>query len=136
MPAYQEIKPGDRAEKTAIVSDELIRAFAALIGDDNPVHLDDRYAAGSFFKRRVAHGAIALSFVSAVLGVQLPGPGTVYLSQNVKFTAPVYPGDQVAVRVEVLEKKDPGRKIRLRTWAEAGEGRLVLDGEAWVMLRN
>jgi hypothetical protein len=86
-------QPADKASRTTI-TDEMIRSFAVLTGDNNPVHLDDTYAATTRFGRRIAHGMIAAGLISAMLANDLPGPGTVYLSQTLKFKAPVYPGDR------------------------------------------
>src|SRR6185369_1616895 len=95
------LKPGDKASRTQTISDEMIRAFADLTGDTNPVHLDDTYAAGTRFGRRIAHGMIAAGLISATLANDLPGPGTVYLSQTLQFKTPVYPGDTITATVEV-----------------------------------
>ncbi len=94
--------PGASASRTCTISDEMIRGFAELTGDTNPVHLDDAYAAGTRFGRRIAHGMIAAGMISATLANDLPGPGTVYLGQSLKFKQPVYPGDTITATVEVL----------------------------------
>src|ERR1041385_1489623 len=93
---------GDKASRTTLITDEMIYAFADLTGDTNPVHLDDAYAAGTRFGRRIAHGMIAAGLISAALANDLPGPGTVYLSQTLQFKAPVYPGDTITTTVEVM----------------------------------
>ena len=86
---------GDKGSRTTVITDEMIHAFASLTGDTNPVHLDDAYASGTRFGRRIAHGMIAAGLISATLANDLPGPGTVYLSQSLQFKAPVYPGDTI-----------------------------------------
>ena len=90
---------GDRCERVFHVSDETIEHFGAASEDRNPVHFDDGYAAGTIFKGRIAHGILTASFISAVIGTELPGPGSIYLGQTLKFRAPVRPGDEVG-RVE------------------------------------
>src|SRR5512147_2081652 len=95
------LNPGNKASRTTIITDEMIRAFANLTGDSNPVHLDDAYAATTPFGRRIAHGMIAAGLISATLANDLPGPGTVYLSQSLKFKSPVFPGDTITTTVEV-----------------------------------
>ncbi|MDR0355505.1 MAG: MaoC family dehydratase [Deltaproteobacteria bacterium] len=137
MPEFEEISVGQKAEKTTLVSKELISEFARVTLDDNPVHLDEAYAeTGSYFKRCVAHGMIAASLVASLMGNELPGFGTIYLSQNLEFKRPVFPGDSVTVRLEVLEKKEASKRIRLATTVVNQHGKVVLDGEAWVMQRR
>jgi 3-hydroxybutyryl-CoA dehydratase len=131
---FESLEIGLFAERSTAVTSELIAGFADTTGDTNPVHLDDDYAAGTFFGCRVAHGMIAASLIAALLGTELPGPGTIYLSQSLEFKAPVFPGDVVTVRVEIEEKVAAARKIRLGTTARVGD-RLVVSGTAWVLLR-
>src|SRR5215204_1972511 len=95
------LKVGDSAETRKTIADEDVRAFAELTGDRNPVHLDEEYAASTRFGRRIAHGMLGASLISAVLANELPGRGTVYLSQTLRFTAPVFLGDTVTARVTV-----------------------------------
>src|SRR5579864_6975087 len=104
--------------------------FAAASGDTNPIHLDDAAAAGSRFGGRVAHGMLVASFISAVLGTDLPGPGSIYLSQTLRFLAPVRPNDTVIVRVTVLEVVLDRRRVRLETVCRNQQGQVVLSGEA------
>jgi 3-hydroxybutyryl-CoA dehydratase len=133
---FDSIEIGQSAERTTAITSDLIAGFADLTGDDNPVHLDDGYAAGTFFGRRVAHGMISASLLAALMGAELPGYGTIYLSQSLEFKAPVYPGDVVTARVSVLEKVAASRKVRLSTTASKADGQVVIDGTAWVMLRT
>src|SRR5918992_4164530 len=99
-------KVGDSAEISKTITDEDIRTFSELTGDRNPVHLDDEYAARTRFGRRIAHGMIAASLLSAVLANELPGHGTVYLSQTLRFNAPVFLGDTVTARVVVKHVRE------------------------------
>jgi len=127
-------KVGDAATRTKTITDEDIRAFAELSGDRNPVHLDDEYAAGTRFGRRIAHGMIAASLVSAALANELPGPGSVYLSQTLRFTAPVFPGDTVTARVEVTKVREDKPIVTLETVCTNERGECLIEGEAVVLL--
>ena len=124
---------GDKASRTTTITDEMIRAFADLTGDSNPVHLDDAYAAGTRFGRRIAHGMIAAGLISATLADDLPGPGTVYLSQTLQFKAPVYPGDTITTTVEVKSLRPDKPIITLVTTCKNEDDVLVLEGEAVVL---
>ena len=127
------LNTGDRASRTTTVTDEMIHTFAHLTGDTNPVHLDEAYAAGTRFKRRIAHGMIAAGLISATLANDLPGPGTVYLSQTLQFKAPVYPGDSITTTVEV-KSIHPSKPIAtFGTICKNQDEKVVLEGEAVVM---
>ena len=128
------VKPGDTASRTRTISDEMIRTYAELTGDTNPVHLDDGYAAGTRFGRRIAHGMIAAGLISATLANDLPGPGTVYLSQSLKFKLPVFPGDTVTATVEVVSVRPDKPIVTLSTVCTNQEGEVVLEGEAAVLV--
>ena len=123
---------GDRCERVFHVSDETIEHFGAASEDRNPVHFDEGYAAGTIFKGRIAHGILTASFISAVIGTELPGPGSIYLGQTLKFRAPVRPGDDVRVVVEVTDYDESRRGTVLDTRAFVGDT-LVLEGEARVI---
>ena len=128
------LRPGDKASRTQTISDEMIQSFADLTGDTNPVHLDDAYAAGTRFGRRIAHGMIAAGLISATLANELPGPGTVYLSQTLQFKAPVYPGDTITTTVEVKNTRTDKPIITLSTVCINQDNKVVLEGEAVVMV--
>ena len=125
---------GDTASRTCTISDDMIRAFAQLTGDTNPVHLDDGYAAETQFGRRIAHGMIAAGLISATLANDLPGPGTVYLSQSLKFKAPVYPGETITATVEVRSLRPDKPIVTLDTVCTNQDGGVVLEGEAVVLV--
>ena len=131
MPSLQ---PGDKTSRTTIITDEMIRAFAALTGDTNPVHLDDDYAAGTRFGRRIAHGMIAAGLISAALASDLPGPGTVYLSQTLQFKAPVFPGDAITTTLEVKHVRPDKPIVTLVTVCRNQDHVVVLEGEAVVLV--
>ena len=129
---FEDLSVGDSAGMTRTVTDEVIQAFAEVSTDSNPVHLDQAYAEGTMFKGRIAHGMLSGAYVSAVIGMQLPGPGTIYLSQSLRFRRPVRLGDVVDVRVTV-EALDPERgEVTLSTICEVA-GKRVVEGEAVVL---
>lgn len=123
---------GARATRVRTITDSDIVRFAEVSGDRNPVHLDEAYAARSLFGQRVAHGFLTGSMISAVIGMELPGPGSIYLGQTLKFLAPVHIGDTVTVSVEVIGVREEKRLITLRTDCTNQDGVLVLTGEATV----
>ena len=126
------IEVGTRFRREFPVDDRTIEAFGAASGDRNPVHFDDAYAASTRFGGRIAHGMLAASFLSAILGNDLPGPGTIYLGQTLRFLAPVRPGDLVRCEVEVTAFEPRRRRAVLATRAWVGETQVV-DGEATVI---
>ena len=130
------LKVGDAAEVSKTVADEDVRAFAELTGDHNPVHLDEGYAARTRFGRRIAHGMLGASLISAVLANELPGRGTVYLSQTLKFTAPVFLGDTVTARVVVKHVREDKPVVTLETVCTNQRGERVVEGEAVVLVRR
>jgi 3-hydroxybutyryl-CoA dehydratase len=97
----EDLAVGLSVERVRVVRDEDVAAFAAVTGDDNPVHLDEAFASGTIFKGRVAHGMLAAGYISALLGAELPGPGAIYLSQTLDFKRPIRIGDEVTVRATV-----------------------------------
>lgn len=117
------------------VSEADIVLFAGVSGDTNPVHLNHLFAEGTMFKERIAHGMLSASFISTVLGTRLPGPGAIYLSQSLRFRAPVKAGDTVVARATVKEIVPERRRAVLTTVCTVGET-VVLDGEAMVMVSN
>jgi 3-hydroxybutyryl-CoA dehydratase len=127
----EDLKVGDTAETTHVVTDADIRAFAEVSGDHNPVHLDEAYARRTVFRGRVAHGMLLGAHISAVLGENLPGPGAIYLSQTLQFDLPVKIGVEVLVRVQVLSI-DEHRKATLSTICTV-EGHVVATGQAVVI---
>jgi acyl dehydratase len=121
---------GQTSALSRTVSAEDVEAFARLTGDANPVHLDEAYAATTRFHRRIAHGMLAASYVSALLGTQFPGPGTIYMSQSLKFTRPVFLGDTLEVAVRVLNFRPEKAILTLETTVANQRGETVLSGEA------
>ena len=136
MPSLDELRVGDAAEMAKTVTEADIVLFAGITGDFNPVHVDAVAAERSMFGGRVAHGMLSAGFISAVLGMRLPGPGSVYLSQSLRFTKPVRIGDTVTARVEVLEIILAKRRVRLATTCRNQNGEMVVEGEAVVMVER
>ena len=128
--SIDEIAVGDWAEVAKTISESDVYTFAGVTGDFNPAHVNEQYASGTFFKRRIAHGMLSAGFISTVLGTHLPGPGAIYLSQELKFTAPVYIGDTITARAEVLEVKSDKNRVILRTVCINQEGAVVIEGTA------
>lgn len=131
--SIDEIKVGDKAGIQKTVTEADVILFAGVSTDQNPAHINEEYAKGTFFKKRIAHGAMTSSFVSAVLGMKLPGAGTIYISQLSKFMAPVYIGDTITAIVEAKEINKEKNRVVFRTYCENQEGKVVMDGEAVVM---
>ena len=127
-----EIVIGDYAEATKMFTEAEVNMFAEISGDHNPAHVDEAYAQTTIFKTRIVHGMLTSGLISSVLGTKLPGTGTIYMSQDLKFLAPVYFGDQITARVEVVEIIE-GKRVKLRTTCTNQDGKLVIDGVACVM---
>ena len=130
---FADILVGDKASFSKTVSEHDIYTFAGVTGDFNPVHIDAEFAKSTMFKERIAHGMLSAGFISAVLGTQLPGVNTIYLSQELNFKGPVKIGDTVTATVEVLEKIEGKNRLVLQTTVVNQEGKLVTDGKAVVM---
>jgi 3-hydroxybutyryl-CoA dehydratase len=128
-----ELKVGDAVEITKTVTESDILLYAGLSGDVNPAHLDESYAKKTPFKKRIAHGMLTAGYISAILGNKLPGPGTIYIGQELKFLAPVYIDDTITVRVEVAELIPEKNRVRLKTTCMNQNGKLILTGEALVL---
>jgi len=133
MPTYDQISIGDSASFTKTISETDVYLFAGITGDMNPAHVDAVSAAQGMFKQRIAHGMLTASFISTVLAMQLPGPGTIYLGQEVQFRAPVFIGDTITARVEVIEKIEQRKWLKLKTTVTNQDGKLVVDGTATVL---
>jgi len=130
---YDELTVGQTAEYQRVVSDEAVRAFAQITGDFNPVHLDDQAASRTRFGGRIAHGMLSAGLVSAAIANELPGAGSIYLAQTLRFTAPVRIGDTVTVSLTVLELLSR-KRVRLSTVCKNQNGETVLDGEATILV--
>ena len=129
-----EIKVGDKFSTDRLVTDELIRKFAEVSGDYNPIHLDEEFAKTTRFGRRIAHGMLSGAFVSAVLGYELSERKIVYLSQTLKFTAPVFIGDTVTATGTVTNIRGDKPIVTLETMCTNQKGETLVTGEAVVMI--
>lgn len=130
---FDELFVGQTAEYSKTVTDADVMAFAGLTGDFNPVHVDAEAAARTRFGGRVAHGMLGGGLISAAIANRLPGPGSIYLAQSLRFTAPVRLDDTVTVTVEVIELL-PKKRVRLSTRCRNQNGETVIDGEATVLM--
>lgn len=129
----QDLTVGMSAIYAKTITDTDIVMFAGISGDTNPVHINHEYAAATMFKSRIAHGMLSAGFISTVLGTKLPGPGCIYMSQNLKFKAPVRVGDTVIARATITEIVPEKKRVTLKTVCTVGET-VVIDGEAVVMV--
>ena len=127
-----EINVGDAAEFSKTITESDVYLFAGITGDLNPAHINEDYAKNTFFKSRIAHGMLAAGFISAVLGMQLPGPGTIYVRQELHFLAPMRFGDTITAKVTITEKLPEKNRLKLRTTCMNQEGTMVVNGEAVV----
>jgi len=130
-----QLELGQKASFTKTVTETDVYMFAGITGDINPIHINREYAKETMFKDRIAHGMLCAGFISAVLGVQLPGPGSIYSGQTLKFLAPVYIGDTITATVEVSEIFTEKGKVILKTTCANQDGKIVVDGEATIVLR-
>ena len=128
-----DLKVGSTDSYARTVTDADIVLFAGVSGDDNPVHLNEEFAQGTMFKGRIAHGMLGASYISTVISTRLPGPGTIYMGQSLKFRAPVRVGDTVTARVTVTAIDPEKRRLTLETLCLVA-GKVVIEGEAQVML--
>jgi 3-hydroxybutyryl-CoA dehydratase len=129
-----KFKTGHTASLSRTIGDDAIRAFANATGDHNPLHLDEEFARQTRFGKRIAHGMLSASLISAVIANDLPGQGSIYLSQTLQFVAPVYPGDTVTARVTVTSIREDKPIIKLETVCTNQRDEVVIRGEATVLV--
>ena len=130
---FETINIGDQASFTKTITETDIYLYCGISGDFNPLHVDELYANKALFKGRVAHGLLVAGLISNVLGMKLPGPGTIYISQNLNFIKPAYINDTITATVEVLEKVSNKHHIILKTFCINQDSDLIMDGEAKVL---
>ncbi|MCK6449481.1 MAG: MaoC family dehydratase [Alphaproteobacteria bacterium] len=128
-----DLKVGMTAVYAKTITDADIVLFAGISGDINPVHLNHEFASETMFEGRIAHGMLSASFISTVIGTKLPGPGAIYLSQTLKFKAPVRAGDTVQARTTITEVVPEKRRVAMRTVCSVGD-KVVIEGDALVMV--
>jgi len=128
----RDLKVGDKASVSKIFTDEDVLDFSNLSLDKNPIHLDQSFAEKSIFGKKITHGMLVASLFSGLLGMKLPGEGSIYLGQSLSFTAPIYIGDKVTATVEVIKIRPDKPIVTLRTFCVNSEGLVVVEGEAIV----
>lgn len=133
---YEELRVGQWATMARTITVTEIVMFAGLTGDSNPSHLNDEWASRTRFGKRIAHGMLTAGILAAVLGTKLPGDGAIYVSQSLRFSAPVFPGDTITARAEVIELITERRRVRLATTCINQHGQVVLEGEAVMLVDN
>jgi len=131
----KQIQIGDQATLTRAITDEMVGAYADLIGDHNPVHLDEAFAATTRFGHRIAHGMLVAGLISTVIASDLPGPGSVYLGQTLQFKAPVHLNDTITVTVKVIKVREDKPIVTLATTCTNQDGKNVIEGEAVVLVQ-
>jgi 3-hydroxybutyryl-CoA dehydratase len=127
-----QIKVGDTAEFAKTITETDIYLYAGITGDFNPAHVNEVYAKNTFFKTRIAHGMLTAGLISAIIANQLPGPGTIYLKQDLSFLAPVHIGDTITGRVEIMELIPEKNRVRLKTTCSNQDGVIIISGEGLV----
>jgi len=132
--SFEEIELGMSASLDTVVTERDIISFANITGDRNPVHLDAGYAATTSFKGRISHGMLTASYISAVFGMRLPGPGAIYVAQTLNFRRPVWIDDRITAMVTVAEKFPAKRRVRFECVCTNSNGKVVLEGEAMMMV--
>ncbi len=126
------LKIGDKTQITKSITEEEVIVFAKISGDDNPIHLNEEYAKNSIFKQKIVHGFLVGSLISAAIGKNLPGNGTIYLNQNMKFLAPVLMGEIITAYIEVVDFPK-GNQVLLSTICKNQDQKVVIDGTALVI---
>jgi 3-hydroxybutyryl-CoA dehydratase len=129
---YDEIEVGQVYEKKVSATAKDVETFAEITGDKNPLHLDDEFAKNTIFGGRIVHGILGLGKISTILGMEFPGPGTIYMSQNSKFLAPIYLDEEVTIKITVKEKIEEKKRLILNTQILKENGKVAIDGEAMV----
>lgn len=130
---FEDLSVGMTAVYAKTVTEADIVLFAGVSGDTNPVHINEEYAKGTMFKGRIAHGMLSAGFISTVFGTKLPGPGCIYIGQNLKFKAPVRIGDTVVAKVELVELNAEKKRASFKTTCTVGNT-VVIDGDASLMV--
>ena len=133
---FDELSVGQFAEFTKTVTETDVVMYAGITGDFNPMHVDEVTASQSRFKGRIAHGMLTAGFISACLGMKLPGAGSIYVGQTLKFTRPVHIGDTITARLQVLELVPDKKRVKLSTTCRTQRQEVVVDGEATVMMQE
>lgn len=133
---FEDLKLNQTYETKRKITSHMIKTFAEITGDKNPVHLDEEYASKTIFKKRIAHGILSIGLISAVLGMEFPGPGTIYLKQDSKFLKPIFLDEEITIKITVKEKIDEKSRLILITQIMKEDGTLAVDGEALVLFKG
>ena len=130
---FEDMSVGMTHQTEHVITEKDIELFAEVSGDRNPLHMDDEFAKNTAFGQRIAHGALTASYISGILGNDLPGPGSIFVGLNMRFRRPVYIGSHVTVKVEVTEMKERGNRVTLKVSCIV-DGKAAISGEALVMV--
>ena len=130
---FEDLSVGMTHQTEHVITENDIELFAQVSGDRNPLHMDDEFAKHTPFGQRIAHGALTASYISGILGNDLPGPGSIFVGLNMRFRRPVYIGSHVTVKVEVTEMKERGNRVTLKVSCNV-DGKAAISGEAMVMV--
>jgi len=133
---FSEVRIDQEYSTSFTISDEMVKTFAEITGDKNPVHLDEEYAKNTRFKKRICHGMLVASLISKVLGMDFPGPGTILVRQQLSYRAPVFVGETVEVHVKVVDKKEEKQRFILQTNVIKSDGTVAIEGQAEVLIEQ
>ncbi len=130
---FSEFQTGQKYSVRRRITARMVDGFAEITGDRNPVHMDEEFARTTRFGRRIAHGMLSVGIISAILGNDFPGPGSIYMKQDVKFFRPVYLEEEIEVEIELLEKFEEKKRLLVRTTVKNSSGEVAVDGEALLL---
>ncbi len=130
---FEDLSVGMTHQTEHVITEDDIELFAQVSGDRNPLHMDEEFAKQTPFGQRIAHGALTASYISGILGNDLPGPGSIFVGLNMRFRRPVFIGSHVTVKVEVTEMKERGNRVTLKVSCSV-DGKAAISGEAMVMV--
>lgn len=133
---FSTLQVNQEYETMFVVTEEMVKAFAEITGDKNPIHLDDEYAKNTRFGRKICHGMLVASLISKVLGMDFPGPGTILVRQQLTYRTPVFVGEAVKVYVRVIEKKEEKKRAILQTNVLKMDGSTAIEGQAEILIEQ
>ena len=133
---FSEVRIDQEYSTSFTISDEMVKTFAEITGDKNPVHLDEEYAKNTRFKKRICHGMLVASLISKVLGMDFQGPGTILVRQQLSYRTPVFFGETVKVHVKVVDKKEEKQRLILQTNVIKSDGTVAIEGQAEVLIEQ
>lgn len=133
---FEDFFVGQNFSTRRRITTEMVDSFANLTGDRNPVHTDEEFARKSRFGRRIAHGMLSVGIISAILGNEFPGPGSIYMKQEVRFLKPIFLEEEVLITIEILEIKVEKKRLSVRTTVEKNNGEMAVDGEALLLFEG